>query len=172
MARRPTEATEGRRWMKLSVSTRCSDCTASGKNRRRGGCSYGCARLCNFGKQIAAIKTRNMRYFGLTQRTCQKKVSKTIHKLEYKSRTRIRMRWLMGDLGRRSSWALGVGQSRPGRPSDTPHPSLMVYLLVEFYCLECNCPTCCEARVFVRPHMPNRPSSDIWRPFLQFHQRL
>lgn len=122
MARRPTEATEKRRWMKLSVSTRCSDCTASGKNRRRGGCSYGCARLCSIGKQIAAIYTRNMETFELAQKTCQKKMSKTIHKLEYKSRTRIRMRWLMGDLGRRSSWALGVGQSRPGRHHRYPTP--------------------------------------------------
>ena len=68
--------------MKLSVSAQCSDCTASGKNRRRGGCCYGCARLCNFGKQIAAINTRNMSIFELRLKTDQNKVSKTIHKLE------------------------------------------------------------------------------------------
>ena len=109
---------------KLSVSTACSG--RSGKNRRRGGCSYGCARLCNFGKQIAAIKTRNMETFGLMQQADEKKASKTIHKLEDKSRTRIRLRSLLGDLGRRSSWALGVGQSRPGRNIGTPQRLGMV----------------------------------------------
>jgi hypothetical protein len=83
--------------------------TADGKNRRRGGCSYGCARLWTFGKQIAAIVTCNMASFELMHETGQKKTSKTIHKLEVKSRTRIRLMRLLGDLGRRSCWALGVG---------------------------------------------------------------
>jgi hypothetical protein len=78
--------------------------TADGKNRRRGGCSYGCARLCTFGIQIAAIILCNMESFELMQETGQKKTSKTIHKLEVKSRTRIRLMRLLGDLGRRSCW--------------------------------------------------------------------
>lgn len=153
--------------------TDCSDC--SGKNRRRGGCSYGCARLCNFGKQIAAINTRNMKSFELMQKTCQKKMPKTIHKLEYKSRTRIRLRLLLGDLGRRSSWALGVGHATgPKYRHPTPPGGQGWYGMVLGGALlsRCNCPTCFEARIFVRPHMPKHPSSDKWRPFLQSHHKL
>lgn len=124
---------------KTKLSVIITDCSCSGKNRRRGGCSYGCARLCNFGKQIAAINTRNMKSFELIQKTCQKKIPKTIHKLEYKSRTRIRLRSLLGDLGRRSSWALGVGHATgPKYRHPTPQVVVdgMVWFWVELYCLD------------------------------------